>query len=243
MSSNAALNNASATTLESDIELPGTPGSDAWGPVNIEAAPRISGGWLATDQIPLATVPNPNGLTALDNQAFEISKESGDLFFFDAGRTNASFGQGLPAEDVWAVSSRWVFNPKPGQRYIARVVRGFDQPTGQPDGGTRDYWEFHYKAYLGRHKIEGYFMQDAWGPYDFYRQFNITYPEQFKIDYSITLGGSTGSFIDARSEDRATRIGIRGIYRSTDENSPDDEWLGGENDYLGLVVIYFAYEF
>lgn len=36
-------------------------------------------------QIPLATVPNPNGLKALDNQAFEISPNSGDVFFFDAG--------------------------------------------------------------------------------------------------------------------------------------------------------------
>ena len=36
-------------------------------------------------QIPLATVPNPNGLSALDNQAFEISPNSGDVFFFDAG--------------------------------------------------------------------------------------------------------------------------------------------------------------
>ncbi len=36
-------------------------------------------------QIPLATVPNPNGLTALDNQAFEISASSGNVFFFDAG--------------------------------------------------------------------------------------------------------------------------------------------------------------
>lgn len=36
-------------------------------------------------QIPLATVPNPNGLTAVDNQAFEISPESGGLFLFDSG--------------------------------------------------------------------------------------------------------------------------------------------------------------
>ncbi len=36
-------------------------------------------------QVPLGAVPNPNGLTALDNQAFEISPESGDIFFFDAG--------------------------------------------------------------------------------------------------------------------------------------------------------------
>ena len=36
-------------------------------------------------QVPLAAVPNPNGLAALDNQAFEISPNSGDVFFFDAG--------------------------------------------------------------------------------------------------------------------------------------------------------------
>ena len=166
-----------------------------------------------------------------------------NLFFFEPTGSNASFGQGLPAEDVWAASSRWVFNPRPGQKYIAKVVRGFDQPTGQPEGGTRDFWEFHYKAYLGRHKIEGFFLKDAWGPYDFYRQFNLTYPEQYMIDYSILLGGSTGSFVDARSEDRATRVGIKGIYRATDENSPEDEFLEGANDYLFLVLLYFSYEF
>ena len=36
-------------------------------------------------QVPLATVPNPNGLDAINNQAFEISGDSGDVFFFDAG--------------------------------------------------------------------------------------------------------------------------------------------------------------
>ena len=36
-------------------------------------------------QIPLATVPNPNGLEAVDNQAFEISSSSGAVFFFNAG--------------------------------------------------------------------------------------------------------------------------------------------------------------
>ncbi len=36
-------------------------------------------------QIPLADVPNPNGLTALDNQTFALSNESGDVYFWDAG--------------------------------------------------------------------------------------------------------------------------------------------------------------
>ncbi len=166
-----------------------------------------------------------------------------NLFFFEPGGSNASFGRGLPAEDVWAASSRMVFNPSPGRKFITRFVRGFDQPTGDPEGGTRDFWEFHYKVLLGRHTIEGFYLKDAWGPYDFYRQFNITYPEQFKIDYSILLGGTSGSFTSLRDEVRATRIGIRAIYRSFDENSPEDEWLGGVNDWGFLTVVYFTYEF
>ncbi len=36
-------------------------------------------------QVPIADVPNPNGLTALDNQAFAISASSGPLYLWDAG--------------------------------------------------------------------------------------------------------------------------------------------------------------
>ena len=36
-------------------------------------------------QIPLVDVPNPNGLIALDNQAYQISPESGPFFLWDAG--------------------------------------------------------------------------------------------------------------------------------------------------------------
>ncbi len=37
-------------------------------------------------QVPLIDVANPNGLTALDNQAFAISPESGPLYLWDAGQ-------------------------------------------------------------------------------------------------------------------------------------------------------------
>ncbi|MEO1657088.1 MAG: flagellar hook-basal body complex protein [Pseudomonadota bacterium] len=36
-------------------------------------------------QIPVADVPNPDGLDAADNASFRISQESGDLFLWDAG--------------------------------------------------------------------------------------------------------------------------------------------------------------
>jgi len=36
-------------------------------------------------QIPLADVPNPNGLTTLDNQAYQVSRDSGAFFLWNAG--------------------------------------------------------------------------------------------------------------------------------------------------------------
>ncbi|MEM9705820.1 MAG: flagellar hook-basal body complex protein [Pseudomonadota bacterium] len=36
-------------------------------------------------QIPIGSVPNPDGLTPVDNQAFSLSQSSGGIFFFDAG--------------------------------------------------------------------------------------------------------------------------------------------------------------
>ncbi|QDY70065.1 flagellar hook protein FlgE [Qingshengfaniella alkalisoli] len=36
-------------------------------------------------QIPVADVPNPNGLTALDNQSYQISRESGAFYLWSAG--------------------------------------------------------------------------------------------------------------------------------------------------------------
>ncbi|MEL6869180.1 MAG: hypothetical protein AAFO81_05215 [Pseudomonadota bacterium] len=159
-----------------------------------------------------------------------------NLFFFVPTNSNASFGRGLPAEDVWRVSSRMVFN-RNGNRYILNLERGFDQSTGDPEGGTRDFWGVTGKAVIrNRHIIEGWFKKDSWGPYDFERQFNITFPEQYKIDYSYLM--------DQRLDDRfSTKMGIRVLARTNDENSPDDEFLDGNNDYIFQGIAYFQLNF
>ncbi len=36
-------------------------------------------------RVPIVDVPNPNGLTALDSQAFQVSRDSGPFFLWDAG--------------------------------------------------------------------------------------------------------------------------------------------------------------
>ncbi len=158
------------------------------------------------------------------------------LFFFEEGGFNGAFGVGLPAEDVWQVSSRMVFNPSNYARYIANFSVGFLQATGAPEGGTRKFYEMAGKAVLGRkHIISGYVKKDAWGPYDFHRQFNITYPEQVKLDYSVLLDSR-------RDELNSTKVGVRALYRSLDENSADIFDVG-TNDYEFLSIFYFNYSY
>ncbi len=165
------------------------------------------------------------------------------LFFFEPGGTNASFGEGLPAENVWSVSSRMVYNPNQGAKYILDLVKGFNQSTGNPEGGTRDYWEISAKARLkNKHTISGYFKKDAWGPYDFHRQFNVVYPEQFMLDYSVRLGNA-GVVSSLEAEDQATQVGLRVFYRGYDELDSldfDAELVG---DYQWSALLYFTYQF
>jgi hypothetical protein len=163
------------------------------------------------------------------------------LFFYRPLKINAPYGEGLPVEDVWGISSRMVFNPNPRQKYIVKLIRAYEQSTGNAEGGTRKHWQLHWKSEFNRkHVFEGFFMKDAFGPYDFYRDFNITFPEQFKLDYSVRLGtfGQVGSVEDER---RATRLGLRVLYRSYDEeNEAEFEEFG---DYEFSTNLYFTYQF
>ena len=61
-----------------------------------------------------------------------------------------------------------------------------------------------------------------WGPYDYYRTFNLTYPLQTAADLSTGLNG-------LRLPLAGTRLGVRGTYRTLDAYSPAaDTPLGGD---------------
>ena len=53
-----------------------------------------------------------------------------------------------------------------------------------------------------------------WGPYDYHRDFNLTYPVQSSIDLSTSVGKPSWFILPD------TRIGIMGIWRSLDQYSP-----------------------
>ncbi|MCH9693546.1 MAG: hypothetical protein K0U72_03475 [Gammaproteobacteria bacterium] len=165
-----------------------------------------------------------------------------NLFFFAPARANASFGAGLPAEDVWSVSSRMVFNPNNRAKYILNLKSGFQQSTGNPTGGTRKFQELHGKAVFGnKHIISGYIKKDAFGPYDFQRQFNVTFPEQYKIDYQILLDGSGDQ--SRSTSTNATSVGIRALYRTNDPDAIVPSGFEEQGDYIFQTVFYFTYRF
>jgi hypothetical protein len=53
-----------------------------------------------------------------------------------------------------------------------------------------------------------------WGPYDYHRDFNLTYPIQSSIDISTSVGKPNWFILPD------TKIGIMGIWRSLDQYSP-----------------------
>ena len=57
-----------------------------------------------------------------------------------------------------------------------------------------------------------------WGPYDYHRVFNLTYPLQLRVDYSLGVSAPT-------LEWGATRLGVQGKFRTRDEHSPGFEEL------------------
>lgn len=160
-----------------------------------------------------------------------------EVFYYQAGKVNAPFGVGFEAEDLWLASTKVIMNPNPEFKLIASLGAGKGQSTGNPNGGSREYFEFDTKLIFNKkHIVSGYIKKDSWGPLDWYRQFNITYPYQFMLDYSFLID----NFLD---EDISSKFGIKGILRTLDENSPANEYEDGNNDYIFQIGAYYKFEF
>ncbi len=160
-----------------------------------------------------------------------------NLFYYQEGKTNAPFGSGLPAADVWLAKGRFILNPNPRFKLIANLESGKQQASGNPDGELAQYLSIATDLILSkRHYVSAYAKKDAWGPLDWYRQFNITFPWQFMLDYSVLID----NFLDKTI---SSRIGFRSLYRSLDENSPVNEGSSVINDYEFQSGIYFRLEY
>ena len=129
------------------------------------------------------------------------------------GRTLFAFDSAPPAHDLWEVYTRIVSKLSPGFGLIANLYGGLGQPNGS-DTRLIERYGGDIRLVMKQFKVISQVKVNDWGPYDYHRDFNLTYPLQLALDVSATLGMPEWFYLPQ------TRLGIIGTWRSLDKYSP-----------------------
>ena len=129
------------------------------------------------------------------------------------GRTTFAFPGSAPAEDLWEAYTRIVSKLNPDLGFIANAYIGNAQPNGD-DARTIQRFGVDLRMVYKNVKLVSALKINDWGPFDYHRDFNLTFPQQFMLDVSTSLGKP--SWLELPN----TKIGVQGIYRTLDKYSP-----------------------
>ncbi|MEM6800977.1 MAG: glycoside hydrolase family 2 TIM barrel-domain containing protein [Bacteroidota bacterium] len=128
------------------------------------------------------------------------------------GRTLFAFPGSAPAQDLWEAHARFVSKLTPDLGFILNMYGGNAQANGSD---PRLIERFGADLRLIRKKVKFTSMLkiNDWGPFDYHRDFNLTYPLQVVADLSLNIKPDWFNMPN-------TRMGIRYTWRSLDEFSP-----------------------
>lgn len=129
------------------------------------------------------------------------------------GRTLFAFDGAAPAADLWEVNTRIVSKLNKDFGVIATLYAGDAQANGS-DARKITRMGMDLRAIYKNVKLNSAIKINDWGPYDYHRDFNLTFPLQLMADLSTTIGKPDWFILPG------TRIGIRGTWRSLDKYSP-----------------------
>lgn len=129
------------------------------------------------------------------------------------GRTLFAFDGAAPAADLWEVNTRIVSKLNKDFGIIATLYAGDAQANGS-DARKITRMGMDLRAIYKNVKFNSAIKINDWGPYDYHRDFNLTFPLQLMADLSTTIGKPDWFILPG------TRIGIRGTWRSLDKYSP-----------------------
>jgi hypothetical protein len=132
---------------------------------------------------------------------------------FLANRSAFAFEKSAPAQDLWESNTRIVSKLTPDLGLIANVYFGNGQGNGDSER-TINRSGADVRMIYKKVKLTSSIKFNDWGPYDYHRDFNLTYPVQSSIDLSTSVGKPSWFILPD------TRIGIMGIWRSLDQYSP-----------------------
>ncbi len=131
--------------------------------------------------------------------------EDGTLFAFPAA---------TPARGLYEVQARLVARPRLDLRILAHLFAGTGEARGDNPrlvnrygGDVRVTWQ--------KLAVSASLRFNDWGPYDYYRDFNLTFPLQTHLDVSVVLGAPRWLGL------AQTRLGVRGTLRYLNGFSPD----------------------
>ncbi len=128
-------------------------------------------------------------------------------------RTSFAFPQSAPAQDLWESNIRMVSKINADFGLIANFLIGNAQANGSDDRLIQRY-NMDLRAIYKKIKLTTQVKIDDWGPFDYHRDFNLTYPLQLMMDLSTTLSKPDWFVLPN------TQMGIRGTWRSLNQYSP-----------------------
>ncbi len=129
------------------------------------------------------------------------------------GRNTFAFPGAAPARDLWESKARIVSKLNPDFGFITNIYGGEAQGNGS-NARTINRYGMDLRLIYKKVKLTSSVKVNDWGPYDYHRDFNLTYPLQLMADISTEIGKPDWFILPN------TRIGIRGTWRSLDKYSP-----------------------
>lgn len=129
------------------------------------------------------------------------------------GRTTFVFPGAAPAQDLWELNTRIVSKLNPDLGFIANFYWGNGQANGS-DARTIERLGFDLRTIYKKMKFTAIGKFNDWGPFDYHRDFNLTFPMQWIGDISTEVA-KPDWFMTA-----STKIGLRCTYRTLNRYSP-----------------------
>lgn len=153
-------------------------------------------------------------------------------FGFTEDGTLFAFAGAPPAADVWTATLTLLSRLGPESRLQVSAMGGQEQSTGD-DARLVPRAALKTDLWVQKTAVLASLHWNDWGPYDFHRTFNLTFPFQARLDLSTGVRGF-------RLDDPGTRLGLRGKFRTFDEHSPEPErFQPGDHELELLTYLTF----
>ena len=143
------------------------------------------------------------------------------VIFPGTGRTATAADGTPPALDMWEVYARIVSKLNPELGIITNLYGGNGQANGS-DPRTIERYGGDIRVIYKSLKLSSHVKVNDWGPFDYHRDFNLTFPLQLMADLSTTVGRQDWYILPS------TALGVRFTWRSLNQYSP--RYLPNETD-------------